>query len=109
VERKDTSQENANKRDNKDQKEITTEVSLLSYLGNNRGGERPAPKCYNCQGTGHIARDCPSERVERQERPERTYVPRSNNAPKCYNCQQSGHIARDCQKEQAPRENQGQR
>ena len=29
-------------------------------------GKRPPIKCYNCQGTGHMARDCQNERKVRQ-------------------------------------------
>ena len=29
-------------------------------------GKRPPVKCYNCQGTGHMARDCRNERKARQ-------------------------------------------
>ena len=29
-------------------------------------GKRPPIKCYNCQGTGHMARDCRNERKVRQ-------------------------------------------
>jgi hypothetical protein len=76
--KKDTSLENVLKKktpevkeetEEIDQKE-TTEVILHHYSGNR---DRPqANKCYNCQGTGHFARDCTAERVERQDRPERT-------------------------------------
>ena len=29
-------------------------------------GKRPPVKCYNCQGTGHMARECPNERKAQQ-------------------------------------------
>ena len=29
-------------------------------------GKRPLIKCYNCQGTGHMARDCRNERKVHQ-------------------------------------------
>ena len=38
-------------------------------------------KCYNCEGRGHISRDCPKERKETRE---------------CYKCGTTGHLARDC-------------
>jgi hypothetical protein len=57
VEKKVTLPEIANKRDNK---EITTEVSYFTILGNRR--EQNPPKCYNCQGAGHMARECPNEK-----------------------------------------------
>lgn len=86
----------------RDLKEKTKEVILSSNLA----PRRDAPKCYNCQGTGHLARECPSERQERQERqdrPQRNYNQRSYG-PKCYNCQQTGHMAKECDKQQAPKE-----
>ncbi len=83
----------------RDLKEKTKEVILSSNLA----PRRDAPKCYNCQGTGHLARECPSERQERQDRPQRNYNQRSYG-PKCYNCQQTGHMAKECDKQQAPKE-----
>lgn len=74
-------------------------VILYFYLAS----RRDAPKCYNCQGTGHIARDCTAERQERQDRPERSYNQRSYG-PKCYNCQRTGHMAKDCDREQGQKE-----
>eukprot|EP00669_Euglena_mutabilis_P004022 TRINITY_DN1512_c0_g1_i1.p2 TRINITY_DN1512_c0_g1~~TRINITY_DN1512_c0_g1_i1.p2 ORF type:complete len:136 (+),score=32.28 TRINITY_DN1512_c0_g1_i1:1273-1680(+) len=44
--------------------------------------------CYNCQGTGHLAKDCTGETKPRV-RTERSEAP-------CYNCNQPGHLARDC-------------
>ena len=38
--------------------------------------------CYNCDGEGHLARECPSERPK--------YF--------CFNCGGEGHFARDCDK-----------
>ncbi|GKF57387.1 retrovirus-related pol polyprotein from transposon TNT 1-94 [Tanacetum coccineum] len=29
-----------------------------SYVGNNAGGQAKVVKCYDCQGEGHMARQC---------------------------------------------------
>ena len=46
--------------------------------------DRGMPKCRNCDELGHIARDCPNERVEREKQ-----------AITCGNCQEVGHYYRD--------------
>ena len=35
-------------------------------IGGSNWGKRPPVKCYNCQGTGHMAHDCTNERQARQ-------------------------------------------
>lgn len=47
--------------------------------GGRGGGDRGPMKCYNCQGEGHMSRDCPQERKER-------------GPVTCYNCQGEGHM-----------------
>ena len=46
-----------------------------------------ARKCYNCQKTGHLAKDCQSAKKER-----------SSSDVTCYNCNGKGHMAKDCRK-----------
>jgi len=38
--------------------------------------------CYNCQESGHIAKECRNEKMQGER--------------KCFNCNGSGHIAADC-------------
>ena len=40
-------------------------------------------KCFNCGNSGHLSRDCPSQK----------------NGPKCFRCNQFGHKSQDCQKQ----------
>lgn len=54
--------------------------------GGRGGGDRGPMTCYNCQGEGHMSRECPEPRKERGgggggDRP----------PMKCYNCQGEGH------------------
>ncbi|GAM19385.1 hypothetical protein SAMD00019534_025600 [Acytostelium subglobosum LB1] len=37
-------------------------------------------RCYNCQGEGHLSKDCTEKKVEQ----------------KCFNCEQYGHVSKDC-------------
>ena len=62
AESKVTSPENVIK---KDHKGIMKEVINHFYLGPRVQNQT---KCYNCQGLGHMARECPSERQQRPER-----------------------------------------
>jgi hypothetical protein len=43
-------------------------------------------KCYNCDVTGHLVRDCKAKKLQRVQHP----------APACYNCNHEGHMSRDC-------------
>lgn len=45
------------------------------------------PCCYNCNKTGHLARNCPEQQQSGGDN-------RSSGA--CYNCNKSGHISRNC-------------
>ncbi|KAI1186056.1 hypothetical protein F5B17DRAFT_376376 [Nemania serpens] len=47
---------------------------------------RGLTKCTNCSELGHIAKNCPQEKVER----ERVVI-------MCFNCNEPGHRVRDCQ------------
>ena len=45
--------------------------------------------CFNCDGRGHIARDCPTNRPERGMR-------RSRDSIRCFRCTNVGHYASEC-------------
>ncbi|KNC77803.1 hypothetical protein SARC_09751 [Sphaeroforma arctica JP610] len=51
-----------------------------------RGGGRDQ-RCYNCDGIGHISRECTGPRREGAG---------GGGSGNCYNCGKSGHISRDC-------------
>ena len=45
------------------------------------------PKCFNCNKYGHMAKECQSEKKEREMRT-------------CFKCDKKGHIAKDCKGKQ---------
>lgn len=52
-------------------------------------------KCFNCQGEGHMSRECTEPKKERFG---------GDRGPKiCYNCQGEGHFANDCTEPRKPR------
>ena len=51
---------------------------------NNRQNRPDERKCYKCNRSGHLARDC-------RQRPEQNQESRE-----CYVCGKRGHLARDC-------------
>ena len=50
---------------------------------------RNSVRCFNCQGEGHISRNCPEKRRQRM-------ADFKNESPKCFGCSDKGHIRRDC-------------
>ncbi|KAI6883293.1 hypothetical protein KC360_g5564 [Hortaea werneckii] len=48
--------------------------------------DRMVPKCVNCDQLGHISKNCPEEKREREQK----------TAITCANCNNEGHRARDC-------------
>ena len=47
----------------------------------------PVQRCYNCQGEGHMARDCPEEDRRGGDR---------RGGGDCFKCGKPGHFAREC-------------
>ena len=45
------------------------------------------PKCFNCNKYGHMAKECQSEKKERETRT-------------CFKYEKKGHIAKDCKRKQ---------
>jgi len=45
------------------------------------------PKCFNCNKYGHMAKECQSEKKERETQT-------------CFKCDKKGHIAKDCKGKQ---------
>merc|ERR1712050_668338 len=56
--------------------------------GFRRGNNQPGPgdTCFNCGGTGHWSKECPSGKRNDE----------SLRGVKCYNCGKFGHKATDC-------------
>ena len=56
----------------------------LYVFGKGKGEGKGDGRCHNCNGEGHVARDCPLQ------------PPVSLQAIKCLGCNGRGHIERQC-------------
>ena len=54
------------------------------------GRERETRSCYKCGQRGHLAKQCPKKKKQKDEKGKRSI--------KCFNCQENGHIAKNCPK-----------
>jgi len=56
-------------------------------IGKSNNFKDGKPKCFNCNKYGHMAKECRSEKKERETRT-------------CFKCEKKGHIAKDCKGKQ---------
>lgn len=54
---------------------------IVWFYYRNGGNGNYSALCRNCNGSGHMARDCPE-----------------GNKQSCYNCGEQGHLSRECRK-----------
>jgi hypothetical protein len=78
--------------------EIGSMAASLNQIRKTAGiseAARAERRCFSCQGTGHLAKECPSPQVAdtRMSRPAR---PRQGRADRCERCTLEGHTAAEC-------------
>uniref|UniRef100_A0A4W5NME9 CCHC-type domain-containing protein n=1 Tax=Hucho hucho TaxID=62062 RepID=A0A4W5NME9_9TELE len=59
-------------------------------------GERGGAKCYNCQKSGHFARECKAAYTHCGRKGHNNRESAKKGKRKCFNCQKTWHFARDC-------------
>ena len=63
--------------------ELTEQVAALTAVQSSKRLS-PAPRCFNCNGIGHVQRNCPNQRAYRTD------------YRRCFLCGRLGHVQRDC-------------
>ncbi len=70
--------------------------AMFKGKGNWKGtGKGHDIKCFNCQGFGHMSRECESKKFEKGGSEWETLKGKGKGA-QCLNCSGFGHFARDC-------------
>ncbi|XP_046142832.1 uncharacterized protein LOC123988087 [Osmia bicornis bicornis] len=68
-------------------------------------GVAPRKRCYQCNETGHLQKDCPKKRKVEELQKDSIKKP---NVPTCSFCSKRGHVEGDCWiKKRSPREERG--
>ena len=70
--------------------QLVPKVERIATMHQSQAPRRNSGLCFECQGTGHFARDCPQSR---SPSPDRSRSPGRNS---CFYCKGVGHWARDC-------------
>jgi len=81
------------------EKEQASEV-MKPKLENNSYNKTYKYKCYNCEGIGHLSRDCKKPKKDNTEIKKESEIKKEYSGSKtiliCNYCRKPGHIIKDC-------------